>query len=235
MGEWKEIKGYEGLYQVNNEGMVRSVGREVTYLVKGKYPAKKIIDGELKKPFLNNKGYLMVDLHKNGIRKHHSVHRLVAEAFIPNPDNKPCIDHINTDRTDNRVENLRWCTYSENNNNPSTKNKMKEKIFSEETRKKMSESQYKRFENEEPWMKGKHHTEESKQKISDKNSKTIYQYTLDNELVGIYKNSVIASQETGFLQSEINRNAHGKYYSKLRKKWYYKNTYKGYKWSFEPL
>lgn len=67
----------------------------------------------------NGLGYLIVDL--SGILK--SVHRLVAEAFIPNPENKPCVDHINGNRADNRVENLRWVSHKENCNNPNTKYK----------------------------------------------------------------------------------------------------------------
>ena len=71
-------------------------------------------------------GYLQVNFTKNGKLYTHKVHRLVAQAFIPNPENKPCIDHVNTIRTDNRLENLEWCTNKENCNNPLTKIKHKD-------------------------------------------------------------------------------------------------------------
>ena len=100
---WKEIKGYEGLYEVSSEGRVNSLGRKPGIMRPG-----------------TSKGYLKVGLTKDGIRSMFRVHRLVAEAFIPNPDNKPEVDHINGDRKDNRAENLRWMTHKENNNNPVT-------------------------------------------------------------------------------------------------------------------
>lgn len=107
---WKNIKGYEGLYQVSNLGRVKSLDYRHT----GK---EKVLTVGIKD------GYFIVNLWKNRRGKTTKVHRLVAEAFLPNPENKPHIDHVNTDRTDNRVENLRWCTIQENNNNPITRQK----------------------------------------------------------------------------------------------------------------
>lgn len=104
---WKDIKGYEGLYQVSNMGRIKSLGNDKTR-------KEKILS---LKP--NNKGYIRVYLCKNGKRKHFSVHRLVAEAFLPNPDNLPVVNHKIDDfehRSDNRVENLEWCTVEYNNN-----------------------------------------------------------------------------------------------------------------------
>lgn len=112
---WRDIKGYEQLYQISNLGNVKSLNYNKT-------SKEKIL-----KPN-NIKGYLIVGLYKNGKRKFYHVHRLVTEAFLPNPNNKPCIDHINADRTDNRVENLRWVTHKENNDNPITKNKHFKKL-----------------------------------------------------------------------------------------------------------
>lgn len=103
--EWRDIEGYKGLYKISNLGNIISFY--------GKY--KK----QLKKHY-NKSGYQIAILIKDGKYKTHYVHRLVAQAFIPNTENKPCIDHINTDRTDNRVENLRWVTQKENCNNPKT-------------------------------------------------------------------------------------------------------------------
>ena len=138
---WKEIKGYEGLYEVSSEGRVRS-------LIGGNYLSFKSF---------NN--YQRVGLCIHSKQKWFLVHRLVAQAFIPNPDNKPEVDHINCDRMDNRVENLRWVTSKENSNNPLTKQNKRVALSgipkSIEHRKKLSLSKI-----------GKHPSEETLKKLS---------------------------------------------------------------------
>lgn len=106
---WKDVVGYEGLYQVSNYGRVKSLNYNRT-------GQERIMS-----PRHTKNGYLELLLYKDGKRKQHQTHRLVAKAFIPNPDNKPYLDHINTIRTDNRTDNLRWVTHKENCNNPLTK------------------------------------------------------------------------------------------------------------------
>ena len=109
---WKDIKGFEGLYQISNLGRVKS-------LVKKNHPTESI-----RKLSKDKKGYLRVNLLKDGKNHTRKVHRLVAEAFIPNPKNKPSVDHINGIKDDNRVSNLRWFTYKEQvNDNEVTKTK----------------------------------------------------------------------------------------------------------------
>ena len=92
---WKDVVGYEGLYQVSNLGRVKSLFRY-----------KKIL-----KQFEDNKGYLRVTLYKNNKSKSIKVHRLVATAFIPNPNNYDCINHKDENKTNNNVENLEFCSF----------------------------------------------------------------------------------------------------------------------------
>jgi hypothetical protein len=93
------VKNYEN-YMISNEGRVFSIKRN-----------------KFLKPILNDRGYYIVDLYTNGLVKRFRVHRLVSRAFLDNNENKRCIDHINNIKTDNRLENLRWCSYTENNRN----------------------------------------------------------------------------------------------------------------------
>lgn len=111
---WKDIQGYEGLYQVSNLGRVKSLGRFIDRLVYGNYWQEE----RILKPNKTKYGYLIVELRKNKKPKYFTVHRLVAMTFISNPENKPQIDHINADKTNNSVNNLRWVTAKENVNNP---------------------------------------------------------------------------------------------------------------------
>lgn len=103
MVSFKYIPQYENLYSIDMKGNVFSH-----------------ISGKILKPYPNHRGYLMVDLYKYGKAKKCAIHRLVAITYIHNPNNLPEIDHIDTNRQNNCVENLRWCTRKENCNNPLT-------------------------------------------------------------------------------------------------------------------
>lgn len=110
---WKPVVGFEGFYEVSNKGRVRGVEHYVPTFNKGTL-YQQIVYGKILKPSQKSDGYLAVDLHKNAVRKTITVHRLVATAFIPNPDNKPCVNHLDEVKTHNWVENLEWCTVYEN-------------------------------------------------------------------------------------------------------------------------
>ena len=92
---WKDVPGYEGLYQVSNLGRIIRCGR-------------------IRKPKKDHSGYLVVSLYKEATGKEYKVHRLVAIAFLPNPEGKRSVNHIDGDKENNRVENLEWVTHSEN-------------------------------------------------------------------------------------------------------------------------
>lgn len=175
---WKDIEGYEGLYKVSNEGRVRSVRRNI-----------------ILKPFIQ-RGYATVVFSVGNKRKTIRVHRLVAEAFIPNTQNKPEIDHMNCIRNDNRVENLRWVTHQENMFNPITR----KNSFGHITHR-----------------------------------RTVFQYTLENELVNTYNSALEAAKENGWRQCAISKCCNGGFFCKSRNKWVECETYKGYRWSYVPL
>jgi len=107
---WKDIKGFESEYKISNMGRIISKERKVS----GKNNSIRTIFEKEITPTFNGKGYLVVALYKDGKRYFKKMHRLVAEAFIPNPDNKPEVNHINGDKTKNIWTNLEWVTTKEN-------------------------------------------------------------------------------------------------------------------------
>jgi hypothetical protein len=98
MSEYEPLKGYEQLYKINKEGSIMNRHNKI------------------RKIWIND-GYYHIDLYENKKRYHYTLHRLLALQFIPNPHNFTCVDHINGIRNDNRLENLRWVSYTQNNNN----------------------------------------------------------------------------------------------------------------------
>lgn len=172
---WKPIRGYENLYEVSNLGRVKALER----YVQNNGGAQKRHEMILKQ---SGKFHFGVTLCKDGKTKRKTVHRLVAEAFIPNPENKPVVDHIDTNPKNNRVDNLRWVTIQENAMNPLTRinnsNSKKghpcynSKPMSEETKEKIRQARIGRKASEATKAKlrashlGKSATDETRKKLS---------------------------------------------------------------------
>lgn len=121
---WLPIEGYENLYEVSNLGRVRRLESVVT----NKNGVKLKVPGKLLKPGTNTCGYLLVNLCKNGIRRNFLIHRLVSQAFLPNPDKKPQVNHLSEDKQNNSVENLEWCSAKENTNYGTRNKRASEKL-----------------------------------------------------------------------------------------------------------
>lgn len=166
---WKDVVGYEGLYQVSNLGRIKSLP---------KYHFNKTI---ILQPYHNNKGYPVVSLCRNGNTEKKYVHRIVAEAFIPNPENKSEIDHINGDIKDARVSNLRWCTRKENCNFP---------LYREHSSK------------EGCWMYKRNYDLHPM-------AKKIAQYTLDGKLIKVWSCAKEACDKLGLTKSAVSQCCNG--------------------------
>ena len=196
---WKDIEGYEGLYQVSNMGRVKSVERTIWNSGKGCY---KTVHERILKAEINNSGYLLVGLSKGGKVKLCSIHRLVAEAFIPNIDNLPCINHKDENKVNNHMENLEWVTYKENNNYGTHNEKIAEKLRG---RKQSEESNKKRAEK----LRGRKMSEESikkrveKQRNNPKLSRAVIAIHKINGLILEFPSLKEALRQTGISISSI--------------------------------
>ena len=152
---WCPIKGYESLYEVSDQGRVRSL----------KFGKERIL-----KPGRMSKGYLFVSLYKNGEQKKCKVHRLVAKTFIPNPDNLPEVNHKDEDKTNNKVSNLEWCDRKYNQNYGT-----------------------------------------GIQRMAEKHSKPVLQYTKSGEFVREWKSASDVERTLGYLQNYISSCCTGRY------------------------
>lgn len=168
---WKPIPGYEDCYEISNFGKVKSIERIVKC---GKHTIH--VKEHMKKSFIGTLGYHIIMLSKNGKPKPFGLHRILAETFIPNPENKPEIDHINTNRADCSLNNLRWVTHRENTNNIITMQNKRETTYSPETNKKRLETKRNKNSNCAPIY--------------------VYQYTKEGILVNSYYSISEAERNT---------------------------------------
>lgn len=163
MEEWRAVPGYEGLYEVSNMGNVRNVRRNT-----------------LLKLSKNNNEYIRVCLCKNCIRTLLSVHRLVAQAFIPNPNNLPQVNHKDEDKTNNNVDNLEWCTAKYNINYGTARIRAKETNIKNgywtDLRSGLSEKEYMKEYMKEYRKNNREKIREQKREYNKKNREKIREY-----------------------------------------------------------
>ena len=189
---WKDIEGYEGYYQVSNLGRVKRLPR-------GKQWPYRQTHNNIRKPKQNNSGYLVVNLSKDNKVKWIGVHRLVATAFIPNPNNYPQVNHIDECKTNNVVENLEWCTQSQNNLHGTA-------------RQRQNETRHKNDPDRVVWKAS-----------AMKHAKRVAMCSRDGELLRSFASMTEASQETGVDITTISYQCNGKRKSRRNYYWRYEN------------
>lgn len=222
---WKDIKGYENLYQVSNIGRVKSLER----IIINSLGRKKTVKERILKQTKHKAGYYRIGLDREGKRKNYLVHRLVAQAFIPNPYNLPECNHKDENPLNNCIENLEWCDHKYNINygtrTERASEKMKGHIVSQETRNKIS----KKIEGENHPNYGKYLSQETRNKIGNANrngkcSKSVLQYDLDGNLIAEFPSTMEVERQLGFNSGNISMCC-------LNKPKY--KTYKGFIWKYK--
>lgn len=193
---WKDIEGYEELYQVSNLGNVKSL-----FFRRSKNP-------KLLKPNMYC-GYLYVNLCKEGKRLLSSIHRLVAKAFIPNPNNYPVINHKDENKQNNKVDNLEWCTIKYNNNYGTVKERLskanKGRKFTQEFKDKVSIG-----------LKNSVAAQKQIQKLNATKCKPVGQFNKDTmELIATFPSAREASRQLGINHSSISQCCVGKVYKSV--------------------
>lgn len=229
--EWRPVVNYEGLYEVSDWARVRSVDRWVTYFNKKKF-SKRFFKGKILKQW--KRGYYMcVCLKRNG-NNFMSVHRLVAEAFIPNPENKPQVGHLKKlpdgteDKTANEVWNLAWMTAGENNSYGTrveraiaTRRAKGNLNLKDSSKEKISKSLKEYFRNNPEARNNIANNPEARKKSAMAHYKPVNQYTLNDELVNEWPSAKAAADEGGFNNKLICQCCRG-----------IKKTHKGFIWKY---
>lgn len=181
LDDWYDIKGYENLYQINIVGDIKSL--ECTTNFNGKSYTKR---ERILKQGTRPNGYKCVVLRKNNKSTSFLVHRLVAETFLPNPSNLPCVNHKDENKSNNSVDNLEWCTRLYNDNYGTRNIRLSNinigKHHSEETKQKLREM----FIGENNPFYGKSHSDETKMKISE-SLKRQYANGRKNPMLGTHR------------------------------------------------
>lgn len=191
-GLWRENLTMKSMEEVwkdipGYEGyyQVSSLGR-VKRLPRHKATDKRKTHNNIRNPRVADNGYLRVNLSKDNVTKWYSIHRLVAIIFIPNPNNLPIINHKDENKQNNRVENIEWCTYSYNNNYGTA------------------------IERQRKTRAANPNDKRIRKMVGEKNSKAICQYSLNGELIAIYKSLTEASAITGVHITTIVRQCKGR-------------------------